>query len=171
MTIAIYPGSFDPITNGHLDIIKRASVLFDKLIIGVYDRPEKHLLFPTQERVKMIKQAIVGLPNVEVDVYSGLTVDFARKVKARVMVRGLRMGSDFEREFEMAMMNKKLAPELELVCLMAALQYQFLSSSLLKEVARLGGCLEEMVPDHVATALRAKFSEELSELSRRGVPA
>lgn len=168
MTIAIYPGSFDPITNGHLDIIKRAATLFDKLIVGVYDRPEKHLLFSTQERVEMAKRAVTGLPNVEVEAYFGLTVDFARKVKAQVMVRGLRMSSDFEREFEMAMMNKKLAPELELVCLMAGLQYQFLSSSLLKEVAQLGGCLEEIVPDHVATALRAKFSRELSELSRKG---
>ncbi len=169
MTIAIYPGSFDPITNGHLDIIKRASFLFDKFIIGVYDRPEKALLFSAQERVEMTKQAIVGLTNVEVEAYSGLTVDFARRVGAQVMVRGLRMSSDFEREFEMAMMNKKLAPNLELVCLMASLQYQFLSSSLLKEVAKLGGCLDGMVPEHVAVALRAKFSRELSELSKKEV--
>lgn len=159
MTIAIYPGSFDPVTNGHLDIIKRASHLFDKLVIGIYDRPEKRLLFSTQERVEMVKQAIAGLTNVEVEAYSGLTVDFARGVGAQVMVRGLRMSSDFEREFEMAMMNKKLAPNLELVCLMANLQYQFLSSSLLKEVAELGGCLDGMVPEHVAVALRAKFSK------------
>lgn len=169
MTIAFYPGSFDPITHGHLDIIKRASVLFDELIIGVYDRPEKQLLFSTEERVKMVKQAIAHLSNVRVEAYSGLTVDFARSVKAQTLVRGLRMSSDFEREFEMAMMNKKLAPNLEMVCLMASLQYQFLSSSLLKEVAKLGGCLEELVPEHVASALRAKFSQELSELQRKGV--
>lgn len=169
MIIAIYPGSFDPITNGHLDIIKRASALFGKLIIGVYDRPDKRLLFSTQERVKMTKEAVADIANVEIKAYSGLTVDFARNVGARVMVRGLRMSSDFEREFEMAMMNKKLAPDLELVCFMASLQYQFLSSSLLKEVVKLGGCLEGMVPDHVAIALKTKFSRQLAELSRKEV--
>lgn len=169
MTIAFYPGSFDPITHGHLDIIKRASSLFDELIIGVYDRPEKQLLFSTPERVEMVKQAVADLPNVRVETYSGLTVDFARQIKAKVLVRGLRMSSDFEREFEMAMMSKKLNPNLELVCLMASLQYQFLSSSLLKEVAKLGGCLEDFVPDHVAQALRNKFSQELTESQRKGV--
>lgn len=158
MTIAIYAGSFDPITHGHLDIIKRSSSIFDKLIVGVYDRPEKRLLFSTEERVQMVQQATVHLKNVKIQSYSGLTVDFAKKAGAQVMVRGLRMSSDFEREFEMAMMNKKLAPELELVCFMASLQYQFLSSSLLKEVAQLGGCLEAMVPDQVAKALREKFA-------------
>ena len=158
MTTAMYPGSFDPITHGHLDIIKRASSIFEKVVVGVYDRPEKRLLFSTEERVQMTKQATAHLENVKVQSYSGLTVDFAKKAGAQVMVRGLRMSSDFEREFEMAMMNKKLAPELELVCFMASLQYQFLSSSLLKEVAQLGGCLEAMVPDQVAKALREKFA-------------
>lgn len=158
MTIAIYPGSFDPITNGHLDIVRRASAIFDELIVGIYDRPEKRLLFTTEERIELAQQAVAGFKNVRAQAYSGLTVDFARKVGAKVMVRGLRMSSDFEREFEMAMMNKKLAPDLELVCLMASLQYQFLSSSLLKEVAQLGGCLEDMVPANVANALRKKFA-------------
>jgi pantetheine-phosphate adenylyltransferase len=158
LTIAIYAGSFDPITHGHLDIIKRASSVFNKLIVGVYDRPEKRLLFSTEERIQMVQQAVANLKNVDAQSYSGLTVDFAKRVGAQVMVRGLRMSSDFEREFEMAMMNKKLAPDLELVCLMANLQYQFLSSSLLKEVAQLGGCLEDMVPEHVAAALRKKFA-------------
>jgi pantetheine-phosphate adenylyltransferase len=162
LAIAIYPGSFDPVTLGHLDIIKRASSIFDELIVGVYDRPEKRLLFSTEERVQMIQQSVAHLKNAKVQSYSGLTVDFAKKVGAQVLVRGLRMSSDFEREFEMAMMNKKLAPGLELVCFMASLQYQFLSSSLLKEVAQLGGCLEEMVPDHVAKALRRKFATEFS---------
>ena len=157
MTIAIYAGSFDPITHGHLDIIKRASSIFDELIVGVYDRPEKRLLFSTEERIQMVQQAVANLKNVNVQSYAGLTVDFAKKMRAQVMVRGLRMSSDFEREFEMAMMNKKLAPDLELVCFMASLQYQFLSSSLLKEVAQLGGCSEEMVPKHVVAALRKKF--------------
>ena len=160
MTIAIYPGSFDPITHGHLDIIKRASSIFDELIVGVYDRPEKRLLFSTEERLQMVQQAIAHLKNVRAQPYSGLTVDLAKKVGAQVLVRGLRMSSDFEREFEMAMMNKKLAPNLELVCFMASLQYQFLSSSLLKEVAQLGGCLEDMLPSHVAAALRKKFAPE-----------
>ena len=160
MTIAIYAGSFDPITLGHLDIIQRGASIFDKLVVGVYDRPEKRLLFSTEERVQMAQQAVADLKNVRVQSYSGLTVDFAKQVGAQVMVRGLRMSSDFEREFEMAMMNKRLAPDLELVCFMASLQYQFLSSSLLKEVAQLGGCLEDMVPDHVAKALSRKFTTE-----------
>jgi len=156
LTIAIYPGSFDPITNGHLDIVTRAAKLFDKLIIGAYDTPNKHLLFTTEERVKLIRQAISHLPNVEVESYNGLTTEFARKVKAKVMVRGLRMSADFQREFDMAMMNKRLFPELELVCLMSALEYQFLSSSLLKEAAGMGGNIDDLVPKHVATALRKK---------------
>jgi pantetheine-phosphate adenylyltransferase len=162
LAIAIYPGSFDPVTLGHLDIIKRASSIFDRLIVGVYDRPEKRLLFSTEERVQMAQQSIAHLKNTKVVPYSGLTVDFAKAMGAHVLVRGLRMSSDFEREFEMAMMNKKLAPGLELVCFMASLQYQFLSSSLLKEVAQLGGCLEEMVPEHVAKALRQKVAPQPS---------
>ncbi len=156
MTIAIYPGSFDPITNGHLDIAIRAAKLFDRLIIGVYDTPNKPLLFTTAERVGLVSQAIVNLSNVEVESYCGLTIDFARKVKAHAMVRGLRMSGDFEREFDMAMMNKKLSPELELVCLMSTLKYQFLSSSMLKEAALLRGSIDDLVPKHVAEALKKK---------------
>ena len=157
MTTAIYPGTFDPITNGHLDIAVRAARLFEKLIIGVYDTPNKRLLFTTKERVELVRQAVVDLPNIEVEAFPGLTVDFARKVGAKVMVRGLRAGADFEREFEMAMLNKKLSPELELVCLMSRLEYQFLSSSLLKETASLGGDVDDLVPQHVAEALRRKI--------------
>lgn len=157
MIIALYPGSFDPITNGHIDIATRAARIFDKLVIGVYDLPVKHILFTTDERVEMAVRAVAHLKNVKVEPYSGLTVAYAKKIGATVMVRGLRMSSDFEREFEMEMMNKKLEPELELVCMMASLQYQFLSSSLLKEVAQLKGCLDNMVPEHVAKALRKKF--------------
>jgi len=157
LTIAIYPGSFDPITSGHLDIATRAAKLFEKLIIGVYETPDKPLLFTTAERVDLAKKAVVEMPNVEVESFSELTVDFAKKVKARAIVRGLRMGGDFEREFNMAMMNKKFYPELELVCLMASVEYQFVSSSLLKEAASLGGEIENFVPKHVAEALRKKF--------------
>ncbi len=160
MTIAIYPGSFDPITNGHLDIATRAAKLFDKLIIGVYDTPNKHLLFTTEERVNLVREAIADLPNVEVQPFSELAVDFAQKVKAQVMVRGLRMSADFDREFDLAMMNKKLFPALELVCLMANLQYQFLSSSLLKEAASLGGNIDDLVPHTVAEALKKKTQHQ-----------
>ena len=157
MTIAIYPGSFDPITNGHLDIATRAARIFDKLIIGVFETPNKPILFSAQERVELIRKAIAHLPNVEVESFSGLTVNFAKKVKAQAMVRGLRMSADFEREFDMAMMTKKLYPELEFVCLMSRMEYQFLSSSLLKEAASMGGDIEGLVPKNVADALKAKF--------------
>ena len=161
MIIAIYPGSFDPITNGHLDIATRAAKLFDKLVIGVYDTPDKHLMFTTKERVELVKKSITSLPNVEVEAFPGLVVDFARKIGAQTMVRGLRMSADFDREFDMAMMNKKLHPELELVCLMATLQYQFLSSSLLKEAANLGGNINDLVPEPVAIALRKKVQHKM----------
>jgi pantetheine-phosphate adenylyltransferase len=161
LTIAIYPGSFDPITNGHLDIVTRAAKLFEKLIIGVYDTRGKDVLFTTEERVELVRQAIANLPNVEVESYSGLTIDFAKKVKAQTMVRGLRISADFQREFDMAMMNKRLFPELELVCLMSTLGYQFLSSGLLKEVASLGGNIDEFVPNHVAEALKKKFRSKV----------
>ncbi|MFC1952251.1 pantetheine-phosphate adenylyltransferase [Chloroflexota bacterium] len=161
MTIAIYPGSFDPITNGHLDVATRAAKLFERLIIGVYDTPNKDLLFTTEERVKMARQATVKLTNVDVEPFSGLTIDFAKRVKAQAMVRGLRMSADFEREFDLAMMNKKLSPELELVCLMASQEYQFLSSSLLKEAARLGGKINDFIPKHVATALKRKVHSKM----------
>jgi len=161
LTIAIYPGTFDPITNGHLDIATRAAKLFEKIIIGIYEAPSKHPLFTIEERVELARQAIVGLPNVEVESFSELTVDFAKKVKAQAMVRGLRMSADFEREFDMAMMNKRLFPRLELVCLMASAEYQFLSSTLLKEAASLGGNINDFVPKHVATALRKRVHSKM----------
>ena len=158
MTSALYPGSFDPVTNGHIDIATRAAALFDELVVGVYDAPQKLLLFSTEERVEMMTKAVAHLANARVQAYSELTVDFAQRIEAKVIVRGLRMGSDFEREFEMALMNKKLAPSIEVLCMMSGMQYQFLSSSLLKEVAQLGGCIDDLVPAYVATALRKKFS-------------
>jgi pantetheine-phosphate adenylyltransferase len=157
LTTAFYPGSFDPITNGHLDIVKRASSIFEKLIIGVYDIPLKSLLFNAEERVDLARKAVVDFKNVQVTSYSGITVEFARKAGAQVLVRGLRASSDFEREFEMALMNKKLAPDIELVCFMANLRYQFLSSSLLKEIINLGGNLDDMMPAHVSAALKKKL--------------
>jgi pantetheine-phosphate adenylyltransferase len=158
MVVAVYPGTFDPLTYGHMDIIERAAALLGKLIVGIYENPSKQPLFPLEQRVELVKEAVTGLPNVHVKAFKGLTVDFIHRIGGRVMIRGLRANSDFEREFEMALMNRKLAPDIELLCLMTSSQYQFLSSSLIKEVAKLGGCLEGMVPEHVAVALREKFS-------------
>lgn len=158
MKTALYPGSFDPVTNGHINIITRASSIFDRVVVGVYDIPQKNLLFTTAERVALMKKAVEYLKNIEVTAYSGLTVHYAQKIGACIIVRGLRMGSDFEREFEMALMNKKLVPDVELMCFMANLEYQFISSSLLKEAAKLGGCIDGLVPKHVAEALKAKYS-------------
>jgi pantetheine-phosphate adenylyltransferase len=167
VTIAIYPGSFDPITKGHLDIAIRASQLFEKLIIAIYDKPAKNVLFTTEERLSLVQQAINHLPNVEAKVFGGLTVDFVKEMGAQAIVRGLRIGADFEREFEMTLMNKKLSPECEVVCLMASLQYQFLSSSLVKEVASLGGNIDDFVPKSVAEALRKK-AKKLSMVQNKG---
>jgi len=160
VTIAIYPGTFDPITNGHINIATRAARLFQKIIVAIACNPAKNTFFTTEERVRLAQQALAHLPNVEVRSFDGLTVEFAREVKASVMVRGLRMSADFEREFEMAMMNKKLDPTLELVCFMSSQEYQFLSSSLLKEVASLKGDISCLVPEEVAQAIRQKAASE-----------
>jgi pantetheine-phosphate adenylyltransferase len=158
MITALYPGSFDPITNGHLDIVTRASRLFDKTIMGIFATPAKHLTFSLEERVDMARRAVENLPGVEVRPYTNITIDFARDIDAQVLVRGLRMVGDFEWEFEMAMMNRLLQPKLETICFMASQEYQFLSASLIKEVSSLGGNIESLVPSHVVTALRKKFS-------------
>jgi pantetheine-phosphate adenylyltransferase len=160
LRIAIYPGTFDPITNGHLDIAIRAAKLFDKLIIGVFETPNKPILFSAEERVALIEKATADMPKIEVQPFGGLTVDFAKRVKAIAMVRGLRMSADFEREFDMAMMTKKLYPQLEFVCLMSRVEYQFLSSSLLKEAASLGGDIKDLVPPNVVEALKKKYREK-----------
>jgi pantetheine-phosphate adenylyltransferase len=158
LIIALYPGSFDPITNGHIDIATRASRLFDKTVIGVFATPEKHLTFSFEERVALAKQATAHLPKVEVIPYSNITVEFAREIHAQVLVRGLRMIGDFEWEFEMAMMNQMLSPGLETICFMASQEYQFLSASLIKEVASLGGDVAQYVPLSVAKALKKKYA-------------
>jgi pantetheine-phosphate adenylyltransferase len=169
LSVALYPGSFDPITFGHLDIAIRAANIFDKVVIGVYDLPrDKRLLFNTEERVDLARKSITGdKKNIEVISFSGLTVDFARKLQANVIVRGLRMSADFEREFDMAMMNRNLDPDLELVCFMANLKYQFLSSSLLKEVADLGGNIDNLVPKPVVEAMKLKMSHGKLSVPRR----
>jgi pantetheine-phosphate adenylyltransferase len=156
LIIALYPGSFDPITNGHIDIARRASNLFDKIIIGIFETPEKKLTFTIEERVKLAQEATADLPKVEVIPYSNITVEFAKEINAKVLVRGLRMIGDFEWEFEMAMMNQMLSPGLETVCFMASQEFQFLSASLIKEVAGLGGDISDLVPPNVAKALKSK---------------
>jgi pantetheine-phosphate adenylyltransferase len=156
LVTAIYPGSFDPFTNGHLDVATRSSKIFDKLIIAVYARPVKNLLFDIEERVELTRKSVTNLENVEVRSFDCLFVDYARQVGAEVMVRGLRMTADFEREFEIAMMNRYLDANLEMITMMSKLRYQFLSSSMVKEVAELNGNITDLVPEHVAEALREK---------------
>lgn len=157
MPRAIYPGTFDPVHNGHVDIATRAAGLFEHLTVAIYARPLKNLLFSTQERMTMIEDALGHIPNLSVTTYNQLTVDLAREVGAQAVVRGLRVISDFELEFQMALTNKKLAPEIEFVCLMTSQEYAFLSASTVKEIAMLGGCVDGMVPKHVVEALRVKF--------------
>lgn len=146
MTIAVYPGSFDPITNGHLDIVTRAARLFDTVIMAVFDRPNKNLLFSTDERISMVKEATRHLPRVKVDTYSALTVAYVREIGASVIVRGLRDPRDFDHEFQMAQINNTLAPEIDVVLFMAAHQYTFFSSSTVREIASLGGDVSWLVP-------------------------
>ncbi len=159
MTVALYPGSFDPVTKGHVDIAIRAAALFEFLIIGVFDAPPKNLLFNTEERVEMMRKSVDHLSNVRVEPYSTLTVDFAKKLGAKFIVRGLRMGSDFEREFDMALMNKTLDQHLDTICLMSRAEYQFVSASLLKEVVQGGGDASAFVNEHVMSALKEKFTK------------
>ena len=160
MTLAIYPGSFDPITLGHLDVALRAAQLFDELIVAVYAGREKpNGLFTVEERLDLARQAFAGETNaIRVDSFSGLTVEYARALGAGTIVRGLRAVSDFEYEFKLAHMNDHLAPEIEVVCLMTSSRHSFISSSLIREVASLGGDVDGLVPAHVRDALRAKFS-------------
>lgn len=160
MTRAVYAGSFDPITNGHVDIARRAASIFEHVTVAVYDTPHKNITFTTEQRVRMASQALSDVPNIKVEGFSGLTVEYAKGVNAGVLVRGLRAISDFELEFQMALLNRKLAPNLEAVFLMTSLQYSFLSSSLIKEIARLGGCIDDLVPPVVARALRERYARE-----------
>jgi pantetheine-phosphate adenylyltransferase len=160
LATAIYPGSFDPITCGHIDIARRAARMFDRLIVTVYDSPSKSLFFTTQERVDLARRALAGIPNCEVDSYSGLTVAFARQAGASVMVRGLRALSDFEVEMQMSHFNRKMDPDLDVVCLLTSIEYGFLSASMVKEIIRLGGPSEGMVPEFVAAAIHAKLARQ-----------
>jgi len=155
--IAVYPGSFDPITNGHLDLIQRALKIFDRIIVAVAWNPMKQCLFTIEERMEMIRVSLVEHPQVSIDTFTGLLVDYARQQKARAVLRGLRAVTDFEYEFQLAMMNRRLEPEIETVFLMTGLRWVFLSSSILKEAAIHGGNIEGMVPEIVYDKLREKY--------------
>ena len=157
MADAVYPGSFDPLHNGHMDVVKRAAALFDRLLVAVYDTPPKDVLFSTEERVELFGDSVAHLDNVEVTPFAGLVTDLAREVGAKYVVRGLRAGFDFESEFEMALMWRHLDPGIDIVCMMSALEYQFVYSSRIKEVARLGAPVGGLVPQHVADRLAAKL--------------
>jgi len=158
--VAVYPGSFDPVHRGHLDIAKRAARVVDELVIAVYSTPNKKLLFTTDERVQLWRETVAeeGLTNVRVDPFEGLVIDYARTIGAQSIVRGLRAVTDFELEFQQALMNRKLAPEIETLMIITDLRYLFVSATLLKEVALLGGDLDGIVTARVADALKQKFS-------------
>lgn len=157
MKTAIYPGTFDPVTNGHLDLIKRAAEIFDRLIVAVADNPSKDILLSRQERVSLLKDSVKGLGNVEVTHFSGLTAEYARKSKADAIIRGLRVFSDFEYEFQMALMNRKLVPEVETVFLVPSEHYTYLSSSLMKDIASFGGDVSGFVPPSVEKKLKESY--------------
>jgi pantetheine-phosphate adenylyltransferase len=158
--IALYPGSFDPVTRGHLDILERACLVFDRVVVGVLDNPSKSPLFTTEERVDLIRRSIEDTPQIEVDTFDGLTVDYAQHVGAIAIVRGLRVTSDFENEFQMTLMNRRLNPDVHTVFLMTSFSNVFISSSIIKEVFRLGGAIDDAVPPASAEALRRKFAQD-----------
>lgn len=156
-TIAVYPGSFDPLTNGHLDVIQRAAALFDRVIVAVAHQTDKKPLFSIKERVAFVKQAVNVHPHVEVDDFETLLVDYAKAKGAKVIIRGLRAVSDFEFEFQMALMNRTLAPSVETIFLMPKDSYTYLSSRITKQIAALGGDISPFVPPHVESALKKRF--------------
>ena len=159
MRIAIYPGTFDPVTNGHLDILERALTLFDKVIIAIAADSYKNSLFTTEERMTLLHQVTEGVANVSVEIFKGLLVDYCAEQKANAIIRGLRAVSDFEYEFQMALMNKKLNPAVETVFLMTSPNYSYISSSIIKQAASLGGCTSGLVPEEVTKMLVHKFGQ------------
>lgn len=158
--IALYPGSFDPPTNGHLDIIEKGSQLFDKVIVAVMINPDKKGLFSIKERLEMLNEMLKDFPNVEADSFNGLTVDFAAERKACVMLRGLRALSDFDSEFQLSLMNRRLNKDIQTVFLMTGMRWIYISSSIIKQAAQFGGEVRGMVPDFVRKKLKAKFKKK-----------
>lgn len=156
---AIYPGTFDPLTFGHLDLLKRAAKIFDRIVLAILVNPRKRFLFTLDERVEMAKRLAQDFDNVEVDSFDGLLVDYAKHMKTGVILRGVRAFSDFEYELQMALTNRKMAPEIETLFMMPQETYSYVSSSLVRDVASIGGNISEFVPDFVATALAEKFKQ------------
>jgi pantetheine-phosphate adenylyltransferase len=155
---AVYPGTFDPVTVGHVDIVERTARLFDEVVVAVYIDPPKSLMFSVDERVEMVRAAIGHVPKIDVRPFGGLLVELAHRVHATVIVRGLRIGSDFEYEREMALMNRRLLPGVETACLLSSLEYQFVSSTRVKEIAALGGDVSEFIPAHVVEPLYQRLN-------------
>jgi pantetheine-phosphate adenylyltransferase len=166
MVRALFPGTFDPIHYGHIDIATRASRLFDEIVVAVYDKPLKSLVFSPDERIALVEKALANNPKIKITGYSGLTVDFAKKIEAQVIVRGLRVFSDFEFEFRMALANHRLSPDIEYMALITAEEHTFLSSTTVREIASLGGDVSSMVPSYVEKAL----TDKLSTLDDMNVP-
>ena len=167
--IAIYPGSFDPVTNGHIDIIKRGLKIFDRIIVTILINPSKSLLFSLEERIHLLSESLSDIDNVEIASYHGLLVDYARQREAHAILRGMRAVSDFEYEFQMALMNRKLDREIQTVFLMTGRRWIFTSSSIIKEAAKFGGDIESMVPPVVKDKLEEKFNVRINQ-SRNGSP-
>ena len=162
MTTVLYPGSFDPVTYGHLDTAQRAARIFDHVVMAVFDRPNKNLLFSTDERLTLLREATQNLPKISVTAYNVLTVHFAKEIGADAIVRGMRAASDFEHEFHIAQVNQTIDPSIDVVVLMASHKYSFISSSTVREIATLGGDVQHLVPANVVEALQAKFCSTAS---------
>lgn len=166
MSVAVYPGSFDPVTLGHFDIIERTSKIMDRVIIGVLNNQAKKPLFSVEERVDMLRNVTAGIPNVEIQCFDGLTIEFARKNHAQVVIRGLRAVTDFEYELQLAQTNRKLAPDIDTIFLTTNLQYSYLSSSTVKEIAFFGGDISGLVSPEVAQKVIEKIKEKQNEQNR-----